>query len=234
MRSIKAATASETMLDLGRYHLAALVRSEGTKPLASAFQPVQGELQTAADARVQAEKAMTDLHVGVSFTEDAVERAIRQASLLAHAVDNNATSGPAYKALFPDGLDAELRPIGASQVAAAITLRERLDTQPAAVKVKAQVMDGFDKALSAFRSALEAREAGETKVSQARAVELAARERFVSAYDSNIGALRQMFPRDRRQQNLYFDNIGPSHASADDSDDNTSTPSTPTTDSKTK
>jgi hypothetical protein len=46
------------MLDLGSYHLAALAQSEGTKPLASAFQPVQDALQTAATARVQAEKAM--------------------------------------------------------------------------------------------------------------------------------------------------------------------------------
>jgi len=38
-----------------------------------------------------------------------------------------------------------VRPIGASQVTASITLCERLDTQPAAVKVKAQVMDDFDK-----------------------------------------------------------------------------------------
>ncbi len=74
-----------------------------------------------------------------------MERAIRQVALLAHGADNNATGGPAFKALFPNGLDAELRPIGASQVAAAVTLRERLGTQPSAAKVKAQVMDDFDR-----------------------------------------------------------------------------------------
>ena len=52
--------------------------------------------------------------------QNAMEKVIRQVSLLAHAADNNATSGPAFKALFPNGLDAELRPIGASQVAAAV------------------------------------------------------------------------------------------------------------------
>ncbi len=81
------------------------------------------------------------------FSEHALERTIRQVALLAHATDNSATGGPAFKALFPDGLDAELRPIGPSQVASAVALRERLDTQPAAAKVKAQVMDDFDKAL---------------------------------------------------------------------------------------
>jgi hypothetical protein len=65
-----------------------------------------------------------------------------------------------------------------------VALRERLNTQPAAAKVKAQVMDDFDKSLAAFKSALDAREAGDTEVSQARATESGARERFVSAYDS--------------------------------------------------
>jgi len=215
MRSVKPAMASETMLDLGRYHLAALAQSEATKALASAFQPVQDELQTAATARVEAEKAMTVLRVVVSFSENALEKAIRQVALLAHAADNNATGGPAFKALFPDGLDAELRPIGPSQVASAVALRERLNTQPAAAKVKAQVMDDFDKALATFKSAIDARQAGDTNVSQARATESGARERFASAYDSNIGAIRQLFPRDRAQQDLHFDQISTSHASND-------------------
>jgi hypothetical protein len=161
--------ASETMLGLGRYHLAALARSEGTKELASAFKPAQDELQTATTARVEALQEMTDLRVAVSFSEKALERAMRQVALLAHGADNNATSGPAFKALFPNGLDAELRPIGPSQVTAAVALRERLNTQPAAVKVRAQSMDDFDKSLSEFKSAIDARQAGDTKVSEARA-----------------------------------------------------------------
>jgi hypothetical protein len=216
--------ASETMLDLGRYHLAALAKSEGTKVLASAFQPAQDELQTAATARIEAEKAMTVPRVSVRFSENALERAIRQVSLLAHGADNNATGGPAFKALFPNGLDAELRPIGPSQVAAAVALRERLDTQPAAAKVKAQVMDDFDKALAAFKLAIDARQAGDTKVSQARATEFGARERFVSAYDSNIGAIRQMFPRDRAQQDRNKGEIAPSHAAASGGGGDTPTP----------
>jgi hypothetical protein len=208
------------MLDLGRYHLAALAQSEETKALASAFQARQSTLRTATAARVEAEQSMTELRVGVSFAENGLERAIRQVALLAHTVDNNATSGPAYKALFPEGLDPELRPIGQSQVDAAVALRDRLDSQPAAANVKAQAMDAFDKALAAFKSALAARAAGEANVDQARAVEKGAREGFASAYDANMGAIRQLFPRDRVQQNLYFDDVGGSRSSAGDDNDN--------------
>jgi hypothetical protein len=115
-----------------------------------------------------------------------------------------------------------------------VALRERLDTQPAAVKVKAQVMDDFNKALGAFKSAIDARQAGEAKVSQARAAESGARERFVSAYDSNIGAIRQMFPRDRAQQDLHFDEIAPSHAPAGGGSGDAPTPFATATDTKTK
>ena len=55
--------------------------------------------------------------------------------------------------------------------------------------------DDFDKALSVLKAAIDARQAGDSKVSQARATESGARERFVSAHDSNIGAIRQLFPR---------------------------------------
>ena len=232
MRNVKAAMSSDSMLDLGSYHLAALAQSEGTKALASAFRPVQDELQTATTARVEAEKAMTDLRVAVRFSENALERAIRQVALLAHGADNNASGGPAFKALFPNGLDAELRPVGQSQVASAVALRERLNTQPAAAKVKAQVMDDFDKALAVFRLAIDARQAGDTKVSEARASESGARERFVSAYDSNIGAIRQLFPRDRAQQDLHFDEISSGHASAGGGGGDTPTPPTPANDTK--
>ena len=64
-------------------------------------------------------------------------------------------------------------------------------------------------------------------MSQARATESVARERFVKAYDSNIGAIRQIFPRDRDQQDLYFDEAPSSRASSDDKGDDT--PPTPDT-----
>ena len=72
------------------------------------------------------------------------------------------------------------------------------------------------------------------QLSQARAAEFGARERFVKAYDSNIGAIRQLFPRDRDQQDLYFDEAPSSRSSSDDKGGDTPTPPTPATDTKPK
>jgi hypothetical protein len=95
-------------------------------------------------------------------------------------------------------------------------------------------MDDFDKALSVLKSAIDARQAGDSKVSQSRASESGARERFVSAYDSNIGAIRQMFPRDRTQQDRNEGGIATSHVPADASGGVTPTPPTPAIDTTTK
>lgn len=216
MRTLKTATASDVMLSSGRNHLTALDQTTETKPLIGAFQPVLEELQTAAANRVAAERAMGAPRIVVRFTEKALEKVIREIALLAHVADNNATTGPAFKALFPNGLEAELSPLGVAQVAAATGLRQRLDTHPAATTIKAKALDKLDGVLQSFKSAVDAREAGDVKLRQARAIEVAARERFVRAYDSNLGAIRQIFPRDREQQDLYFDEVVSSRASAQD------------------
>jgi hypothetical protein len=216
MRALNPATASDTMLSSGSNHLTALKQTEETKPLISVFQPVHQELRVSAAARVLAEEAMGAPRVVVRFSEKALEKVIREIALSAHTVDNNATGGPAFKALFPNGLEAELSPRGVAQVVAAVNLRARLDSQPAAAKVKTQVMDKFDQALSVFKLAIDARQAAESNLTQARAAELGARERYVKAYDSNIGAIRQLFPRDRDQQDLYFDEAPTRRTSSDD------------------
>ena len=92
----------------------------------------------------------------------------------------------------------------------------------------------FDKALAVFKSAIAARQAGDSKVSQARATESGARERFVSAYDSNIGAIRQLFPRDRAQQDLHFDEVSSSHVPAGGAGGDDPTPFNAATDTKSK
>ncbi len=207
MQVPKSSMASKVLLDLGRYHLAALAQREEAKGLIAAFQPAHEALAMAKAAREQAEEAMVGPRVAARFAEAELERVIRQLSLAAHVADNNADSGPVYKALFPKGLDAELRPAGTTQVTVSQSLRARLDTQPTAAPMKASSLAELDKAIALLKQALEARTTAEGTLSLARAVEGGARARFVSAYDSNAGAIRQMFPRSRAMQDLHFDDF---------------------------
>jgi hypothetical protein len=64
---------------------------------------------------------------------------------------------PVYLSQVVGGMDSLLRCRAAASSRprlSAVALRERPDTQPAAAKVKAQVMDDLDKALAAFKSAV--------------------------------------------------------------------------------
>ena len=120
----------------------------------------------------------------------------------------------------------EVSPRGVAQIAAAVPLRGRLDSQPAAAKVKEQLLAKFDQTLTNFKTAVDARQDLETRLGQARAAELGARERFVKAYDSDMGAIRQLFPRDRGQQDMYFDEAPARRASSEDKGEGTPTPPT--------
>jgi hypothetical protein len=84
-------------------------------------------------------------------------------------------------------------------------LRDRLNSQPAAAAVKAQALQQLDDALAGLDTAIEAKREAERTLVTARAAEDGARATFVSGYDSNAGAIRQMFPRNRVRQDLHFD-----------------------------
>jgi len=151
------------------------------------------------------------------FAESALEVVLRDIASKAHDVDRKAGGDLVFKVLFPHGLDAEVRPRGAGQVTAAIALRGRLDLQPAAAAVKAVFLKDLDMSLAALGAALESRRMAEQALGLARAAEDGARETFVASYDSNAGAIRQMFPRNRVRQDLYFDTIRAEQSASEDS-----------------
>jgi len=197
--------ASGSLLSLGHFHLAAVGQDEATKELASDFKPAVDGLAAAKTTRELAEQGLIGPRVAARFAEYALESVLREIASLAKIADNKAGGDMVFKSIFPDGLDAEVRPRGATQLAASSALRGRLDSQPAAAAVKAQVLKDLDAALAAVSKALAARDAAEQALANARAVENGARETFVSAYDSNAGAIRRLFPRNRVRQDLHFD-----------------------------
>lgn len=216
MRSLEVTTASRVLLKAGKYHLAAVSQSEETQGLAIAFSPAVDELVAALAKREQAEDALVAPRVAARFAESRLELILREIASQARSSDRKAGGDFAFRAIFPNGLDAEVRPRGAGQLSASMLLRERLSSQPAAATVKAQWLKELDATMAALGSALEARRMAEQALGIARAAEDAARETFVSSYDSNAGAIRQMFPRNRERQDMYFDRVRTSQRSGDD------------------
>lgn len=219
MRTVTVTMGSRPLLKAGKYHLAALGRGPETQGLAAAFKPAQEALAAARIVREQAEDALTEPRTLTRFAETALEVVLRDIAAKAHDYDRKAGGDLVFKAIFPNGLDAEVRPRGAGQLTAAMALRGRLDQQPAAAPVKAQFLKDLDTAVAALGSALESRRMAEQTLGLARAAEDGARETFVSSYDSNAGAIRQMFPRNRVRQDLYFDTLPSAQSAGEDGEE---------------
>lgn len=207
MQTVTVTMASRPLLKAGKYHLAAVARTQETQGLAAAFKPAHDALDAARTVREKAEDALAEPRTLARFAEMGLELIVRDIAAKAHDLDRKVGGELVFKAIFPNGLDAEVRPRGAGQMTAATTLRGRLDSQPAAAPVKALLLKDLDAALAALGASLEKRRMAEQALGLARAAEDGARETFVSSYDSNVGAIRQMFPRNRARQDLYFDTI---------------------------
>jgi hypothetical protein len=216
MQTVDPTMASRPLIKVGRYHLAALGRKPETSGLVTAIKPAVDALAAARTAREQAEDALIEPRAVACFAEAGLEAVLRDIAAEAHSCDRGVGGDLIFRAIFPDGLDAEVRPRGAAQLAVSTALRGRLASQPAAAPVKARWLEELDKAMAALGDALEARRSGERTLGLARAAEDGARETFVASYDSNAGAIRQMFPRNRVRQNLYFDQFRGGRSSGED------------------
>ena len=197
--------AADNLIALGRFHLAALAQSPETEVLAPGFGTAQDGLVQARRAREEAEAALVAPRVALCFSEWSLEQVRRGLALAAHAADNQSVSGPAFRSVFPSGLDAEIRPRGAAQVTAARAVLERLRSQPAAAAIRAEHEPRLEAGVTACAAKVEARRQAGEALGIARAREDGARETWVAAYDSNAGAIRTLFPRNRARQDLYFD-----------------------------
>ncbi|HEV8325479.1 MAG TPA: hypothetical protein VG389_27970 [Myxococcota bacterium] len=198
-------TDSHVILPLGEFHVAALQQTPETQGMVAAFQTTQTTLLTAARATEDAARALVGPRVAVRFAEYALEQVLRSTANAAHDADNNQSTGPAFRSVFPGGLEAETSPRGASQLRSAADVRTRLANQPAAAGLRATFLPRLDAAIADFGTKLDTRTAAGRALGEAQAAESGARESWVAHYDGNAGAVRNLFPRNRARQELYFD-----------------------------
>ena len=102
MQTPHANLGSETLRQLGRWHLNALDQFEETRSLMERFQPVQNDLVTVM-ARVQtAVDALLSPRTAGKLAEMAVEKTLRRIDGGCRTIDGK-QHGPTSKALMPKG-----------------------------------------------------------------------------------------------------------------------------------
>ncbi|AKF06918.1 hypothetical protein DB32_004067 [Sandaracinus amylolyticus] len=137
------------------------------------------------------------------------------ADTVVRSVKRIAEEAGAAGAVFPAGIQPIVKPVGATEVAALRTLEGRIasatawrDREAQRARIEAVRAD-YDRALLNRRDALAAS-------SDARALRDDAKESFLDTYAAVAGAVRELFPRDRQRQDVFFDEVTAPRSEADD------------------
>lgn len=218
MRIPTPAMSSERLLLLANYHLAALTHTAQLSDLHAAIAPHVTELETHFGLRVSAERVLLPIRVALRFHERNVERQLRVLAAGATALDGK-RGGPVHGALFPDGVEAETRPKAQAQLDAARRVLNRLNTSSLAEGLRAAHAGPLAESAAVLESTLAARKTAAEALGMAMAAEFSSRDDLVRAYDSNAGAIRQRFPRDKDTQELYFDTFVTRRSAGDDEEE---------------
>lgn len=198
--------ATDKLLLLGSYHLTALRRVPEVAALAASFAPLHEALFNAGAARRAADQGLVEPRVNLLFAEAALDAVIRETAAQAHILDGH-SSGPVFDAIFPNGLDAEVGPRSAAQVATTRALITRLESSGVAASLRESHLGRLRTANDALAAAVAVRDASLEAQGVAIGREQGAREDFVRAYDANAGIIRSRYPKDRRRQDLFFDTL---------------------------
>jgi hypothetical protein len=171
------------------------------------FSAGRTELAQAERRLVEAEETLTLVRVELKFEDHASDQFLRRMQALAEAADQR-KGGKLSKSLFPAGINDITKLTGATQV-------EKMR----ALEARTIQIQGWDDAVdlltelighrTRYEGAIELRSEAERQVVSARAARNAAKERFLDLYAEIAGQIRSIFPRDRRMQDLFFDDLTP-------------------------
>jgi hypothetical protein len=208
MKKYNPKSTSRARIDYGIEVIAGLKGFPETDPLAEPFAAVNQQLDDAFQDQVTAGAVVVKSRAGLRIAEFIVEREIRSFARILEASEGG-RRGPAFNAIFPDGINPVITPRRAAQARELRLLVERLDACriPAATQVATEWLprltadaERLDAAVAAFAQAGAAHD-------EAFRLELRRRDEHARAVDELMGRVRATFPEDRAQQDAVFPTI---------------------------
>ena len=155
---------------------------------------------------ISAVKAIIRARVDVKFADWSADNIVRMAQRAAEMADGK-VGGPIASKLFPNGITPIIKPIGATQVQEMHDLEGRYDvlmaTWPDAALEKSKIV----AARKIYEDALNARRDSLQNASNARTARDLTKEDFLSVYAEIGSRVKAEYPRDRKMQDLFFDDV---------------------------
>ena len=151
-------------------------------------------------------KTIIRARVDVRFADWSSDNVIRMAQRAAEIADGK-VGGAITSRLYPNGITPIIRPIGATQVLEMRDLESRYDVLAATWPEAAAEKDKIVAARKSYEDALNARRDALQNVSNARAARDITKEDFLGVYAEIASRVKAEFPRDRKMQDLFFDEV---------------------------
>ncbi len=180
-----------------------------------ASQQVLADRQT---AYLQAVNAIIFARVDVKYADFTADNGVRMAQRAAELADGK-VGGPIASRLYPGGVTPIIKPVGATQVHEMRDLEGRYDAVTALWPEAAAEKQKLVTLRTSYEEALESRRAAKQRASDLRAARNLAKEDFLTVYAEIAARVRAEFPRDRKMQDLFFDEVS---ADVDDAGEDTS------------
>lgn len=193
---------SERVTAYAEYHLASIAASPETADLVPDAQTAVDNLSTRVRTREDAERAERRAQALLVRKDSDIDDATRKTELAVLAASGKNREHPGYRACFAKGLSALVALRGQKQADATKQLGSALaDYFPdIAAQHAAELTRLADEAVAAETAVREAQLARGT----ARNAEEIARSELVQQLHKNRGALRVLFPRNRRKVASFF------------------------------
>lgn len=151
-------------------------------------------------------KSLIRARVDVRFADWFADNVIRMAQRAAEIADGK-VGGVIASRLYPNGITPIIKPIGATQVTEMRDLESRYDVIVAIWPSADAEKDKIVAARKMYEEALGFRREGLQNASNARTARDLTKEDFLSIYAEIIARVKAEYPRDRKMQDLFFDEV---------------------------
>lgn len=209
MQTPNSKTPISRCLALARYSARMLGKFTSTPALVTLGQQMTGaaDLLSASNAAYEDSKvAVIQARVDVKYVDFASDNGVESLLLRAKLADGK-NKGTIHQVLAPDGKVPLVKPFGQKQVDALSDLEGRLKAASALWADADKELTTISALKADYKLALEGRDAAWQKARDLRVARNVARDKFITDYVHITLAVKQLFPKDTRMQDLFFDEV---------------------------
>ncbi len=194
-------TPTHDLVVIGLHHLAALEFFDETTPLVEAFRGINDQLQQSLETRTAAERAHAPAQAQLPLVDIEMDAIVMA---LAETLKADASADALYKALFPDGLQRVVDPIGVLEANAVEKILGQLKEHPDAASLREPWAGALQECLGRYKSAITARQQATQELDKALGTEDAARATWFETVRKHCDTIETSFPDSPVTEAVFF------------------------------